>query len=66
MKTFTFTFYVDPLLNEGFSEVFKQGEEPWWWYVDKNEEFLVGPTPNFAGAKFRSMHENEKMVVNNT
>jgi hypothetical protein len=54
---FTFTFCVDPELNGGYTEAFKQGDEPWWWYTNEDEGPAVGPTPNFAGATFKSLHQ---------
>ncbi len=60
---FTTTFTVDPALNDGFSEVFRQGNEPWWWYDSPNKTPAVGPVPNFTGAKFKSLHRWTELVV---
>jgi len=61
---YTFSFYVDPDLNAGYTEVFKQGNEPWWWYVkDGVMGAAAGPTPDFEGATFKSMSQwNEKLL----
>tara|TARA_R110000744_G_scaffold375761_2_gene489457 strand:+ start:115 stop:348 length:234 start_codon:yes stop_codon:yes gene_type:complete len=64
----TITFNVDPDLNDGYQEVFKQGDEPWWWhnkgaYVDHEGGPAVGPTPDFTGASFKSLHNNSTLVL---
>ena len=68
-KYFTFSFNVNPDLNDGFTEVFKQGSEDWWWYSNgANEttglhEPMAGPVPNFTGATFKSLHQYNKKVL---
>lgn len=57
---FTFTFEVDPKLNGGYNEVFKQGDEPWWWYLHTtkpDDSPAAGAVPNFTGASFKSLHQ---------
>ena len=68
---FTFTFQIDPELNEGYDEAFKQGNEPWWWYTKNGGELnggmgpAAGPTPNFEGAVFKSLHQWNKEILSN-
>lgn len=54
---FTFSFNVDPYLNSGYTEVFKQGDEPYWWYCSDDEGPAVGPVPNFTGASFKGLSQ---------
>ncbi len=66
---FTFTFKIDPELNHGYDEVFKQGDETWWWYTKDGGELkggkgpLAGPVPNFTGATFKSLYQWDKKVL---
>jgi hypothetical protein len=60
---FTFSFNVDPELNGGYTEVFKQGDEPWWWYSKDDSGPAVGPVPNFTGASFKSLHQWNKQLL---
>jgi hypothetical protein len=66
---FTFAFNIDPELNDGYDEAFKQGDEPWWWYVKDGDELnggsgpVVGPTPDFTGATFKSLHQWDKQLL---
>lgn len=65
---FTFTFKVDPDLNDGFTHVFKQGDEPWWWYTKDNDDDpmngpAAGPVPDFTGATFVSLHQWNKKLL---
>ena len=62
-KYYTFTFNIDPELNFGMTEVFKQGDEPWWWYVKEGWMPAAGPEPDFTGATFKSLHEMNKKLV---
>lgn len=63
-KHFTFAFYVDPDLNSGYTEAFKQGDEPWWWYVKEDDPgAAAGPVPNFTGATFKSLHQWNKQLL---
>jgi hypothetical protein len=59
----TFTFTIDPDLNEGYTEAFKQGNESWWWYVKDGESPIAGPVPNFTGAKFKSLHKWSDIIL---
>ena len=60
---FTFTFYVDPDLNDGYTEAFKQGDEPWWWYTAPGKGPAAGPVPNFAGAVFKSLYQWDNRLL---
>lgn len=60
---FTFTFNIDPELNAGYDEAFKQGDESWWWYAKDSEEPAAGPVPNFTGATFKSLHQWSKQLL---
>lgn len=60
---FTFMFNVDPELNNGYTEVFKQGDEAWWWYVKDDGGPVAGPVPNFTGATFKSLHQFDKQLL---
>lgn len=59
----SFTFSIDPSLNEGFTKAFNQGGEPWWWFISGDQ---VGPAaagpPDMRGAKCISVHNHEKKV----
>ena len=61
----TYSFYVDPTLNDGFDTVFKQGNEDWWWYTKEGDSNCpaAGPTPDFTGATFKSLHQWTKKVL---
>ena len=65
----TITFNVDPDLNYGYQEVFKQGDEPCWWHDKSAGDDMgecgpaVGSTPDFTGASFKSLHNNSTLVV---
>lgn len=65
-KHFTFTFKVDPELNDGYDIAFKQGDETWWWYDKEGDKFqgpAAGGTPNFTGATFESLYQwTEKLL----
>ena len=65
---FTFTFKLDPDLNSGYTQAFKQGDEPWWWYTTDNDDDpmkgpAAGPTPNFKGASFVSLHDGSDKLL---
>lgn len=60
---FTFTFDIDPELNQGYTEAFKQGDETWWWYTNEKDGPTAGPVPDFTGATFKSMHQWEKQLL---
>lgn len=62
-KHFSFTFNVDPELNDGYTEAFKQGNEDWWWYVNNQAGAAAGPAPNFTGATFKSLHQWNKKLL---
>jgi len=55
----TFTFKVDPLLNQGAVKAFNQGGEPWWWAVDSNGEIMGAGEVDFTGASFVSLVHSE-------
>jgi len=60
---FTFKFNIDPELNGGYTEAFKQGDESWWWYTKDDEGPAAGPVPNFTGATFKSLHQWNKQLL---
>ena len=75
---FTFVFNIDPELNDGYDEAFKQGDEDWWWYVKSVGKLsggsgpdvgpipagpAVGPIPDFTGATFKSLHQWSKQIL---
>ena len=67
---FTFAFNIDPELNSGYTEAFKQGDEPWWWYTKGDDgpaavinRPAAGPVPNFTGATFKSLHQWSKQIL---
>jgi hypothetical protein len=61
-KYFTFAFNVDPELNSGYTEAFKQGNDD-WWYVNDQAGAAAGPVPNFTGATFKSLHQWNKQLL---
>ena len=61
---FSFVFNIDPELNDGYDEAFKQGDEPWWWYSkDGREGPAAGPIPDFTGATFKSLYQWDKQLL---
>lgn len=66
---FTFAFHIDPELNEGYDEAFKQGDEPWWWYVKDGGDLkggkgpAAGPVPDFTGATFKSLLNHAEKLL---
>jgi hypothetical protein len=66
---FTFAFNIDPELNGGYDEAFKQGDESWWWYTKDGGELsggsgpAAGPIPDFTGATFKSLHQWDKQLL---
>ena len=66
---FTFAFNIDPELNEGYDEAFKQGDESWWWYIKDGGSLeggkgpAAGPVPNFTGATFKALHQWSKQLL---
>lgn len=68
---YTFSFKIDPELNSGYDEAFKQGDETWWWYTKSGGDLkggegpAAGPVPNFEGAVFKSLHQWSTELLSN-
>jgi hypothetical protein len=60
---FTFSFNVNPDLNNGYTEAFRQGNEPWWWYCTETEGPAAGPVPDFTGATFKSLFQSSTQLL---
>lgn len=63
----TFTFSIDPALNEGASRAFNQGGEPWWWFefpceLTSSASLAAGGPPNMTGAKCIAVHNWEAAI----
>jgi len=65
MSNFTFTFSVDPELNDGITEVFNQCGEPWWWAVREGGNMGAGDIESLdlTGAKFTGIYVGSKLLI---
>ena len=60
----TFSFNLDPNLNHGYTECFRQGDEEWWWFCDDNGNGpAAGGPPDFTGATFKAVHNGSERVL---
>lgn len=62
----TFSFEIDPELNDGMTIAFNQCGEPWWWYMkDENDAPAAIGSPDFTNAKFVSVYEGSTPLFEN-
>lgn len=58
----TFTFRVNPQINNGYTEAFNQGGEPWWWLDKGPYEGPAAGNVDLTGATLIAIHSDGDKV----